>query len=397
MSFHTPTATPVLGSEGFPVPRTPPADATPTTSKLKRLSLVAHPPRPSSSLYTSDLRSPPVFAPPFSPPLSDATPSSSRLGARLDVRLPARLDVRLPTQLGTATPRRGNSIKRSSISYSPSVAINFEQAEQKDAVPIEDGSRADSEEDVEGRDVRSQRRAWTLTDKHGDLLRLIAMRERRVNELRQELEQQEASLQALKNRWQTIVARSTPSHVMSATSSTSSLSSIDDDALGGLGDLGALGLRPGQAQAGLGAMISEVVPEAIQEGKKFWGQLMRTVGAAASGSVPDEEGGLDLSGLRSVIPIPSFSLTSAPSHAPVRLSRPEPVRLRPVSSPPLSAPTAQTMPASRVRRGEATRSPEDSRQSADSVRGARSDSASPSVALAQELQEMDEEGDEWGW
>lgn len=55
--------------------------------------------------------------------------------------------------------------------------------------------------------------------------------------------------------------------------------------------------RPGSPTAsaalgGLWSAITQDADETIQEGKRFWGQLLRTVGAAAGGAVPEErEGG----------------------------------------------------------------------------------------------------------
>jgi len=49
--------------------------------------------------------------------------------------------------------------------------------------------------------------------------------------------------------------------------------------------------REAEPETALGVIWSVIAQDAddtIQEGKRFWGQLMRTVGAAAGGTVPDE-------------------------------------------------------------------------------------------------------------
>ena len=117
-----------------------------------------------------------------------------------------------------------------------------------------------------------------------------------------ELLHQEASLDDLKTRWTNIVSRSssvpTPNHPIitssishstttqssstteSASSSTFSLApaSINDDSLDRQQTLAGLlqsALGPGE--------------DAIEGGKRFWGQLVKTVSAAAGGTVPMPE------------------------------------------------------------------------------------------------------------
>lgn len=55
----------------------------------------------------------------------------------------------------------------------------------------------------------------------------------------------------------------------------------------------------GVALGGLWNAITADADETIQEGKRFWGQLLRTVGAAAGGNVPDDGSGRPLERVRS--------------------------------------------------------------------------------------------------
>ena len=207
--------------------------------------------------------------------------------------------------------------------------------------------------------------------RHADLLTLIAQKERRVNDLRQELASQEASLAQLKGRWTAIVSRSAPSasprinstrssrgHPLSGgsargtpvpgiarptpiesalqalTASTSSTTSPATSSTGGApsttpappamststsasshlsalhtptNDLldptltfdGELALTPRDSQSlaaflqtlSLGTTPESLLgQETIEGGKRFWSQLVKTVSAAAGGTVPGAEG-----------------------------------------------------------------------------------------------------------
>jgi hypothetical protein len=142
-----------------------------------------------------------------------------------------------------------------------------------------------------------------------------------------ELAAQETSLAQLKSRWSNIVARSTrlpttTQHVSSASSSSArppsssssassgntslatllespesstrwTLPSSDDPALrdesasaGGGGEQGVLQSLLSTASAMSVGAEGLINPHTLQEGKRFWGQLVKTVSAAAGGTVP---------------------------------------------------------------------------------------------------------------
>ncbi|WWD08272.1 hypothetical protein V865_006383 [Kwoniella europaea PYCC6329] len=294
-------------------------------NKLKRLSLCSRP--PSLELIDNNHNVNPYNNPKTSTPIISpnmTSQPSTPLGGGGSTRRPDR-------RMGV----------RASISYSP--AIPPKTAERKvfgrgDGWGMEEdfsmddnaqGGREDgSESEVENADRRDAHRftgVQTLAEKHADLLTHIAQRERRVAELKQELLAQENALAQLKSRWTTIVSRSAlsptqpepiyqthhaptsrPSQSQSnrrrpvsmiststSTSSTSSLSlaTIDEpvplsasaliSSTGGLSNTGA---------AVLSGLISQTEgylgPEVVQGGKRFLGNLWKTVGAAAGGTVP---------------------------------------------------------------------------------------------------------------
>lgn len=71
----------------------------------------------------------------------------------------------------------------------------------------------------------------------------------------------------------------------STSSTASTLATVPDDEAEG-----PSGPTAGAALGGLWNAITADADETIQEGKRFWGQLLRTVGAAAGGTIPDETG-----------------------------------------------------------------------------------------------------------
>ncbi|KAK6903384.1 hypothetical protein I203_106887 [Kwoniella mangroviensis CBS 8507] len=293
-------------------------------NKLKRLSLCS---RPSLELIDNNTNvnthnNPNTSTPVISPNMTSQP--STPLGGGGSTRRPDR-------RMGV----------RASISYSP--AIPPKTAERKvfgrgDGWGMEEdfsvdgdahGEREDgSEIELENVNRREGHRftgVQTLAEKHADLLTHIAQRERRVAELKQELLTQENALAQLKSRWTTIVSRSAlsptqpepiyqthhtppsrpsqsqsnrrrPVSMISTSTSTSSASSlslatIDEpmplsasaliSSTGGLSNTGA---------AVLSGLISQTEgylgPEVVQGGKRFLGNLWKTVGAAAGGTVP---------------------------------------------------------------------------------------------------------------
>ncbi|CAD6583022.1 MAG: hypothetical protein TREMPRED_003456 [Tremellales sp. Tagirdzhanova-0007] len=256
---------------------------------------------------------------------------------------------------GPATPRRTRGL-RSSISYSPAPRISREirypievtreddrigGVEKEKEVKVRD----DSGDCTAGKGERQREvcsRTPTLTERHADLLTLIAQRERRVNELRQELIQQEASLSQLKSRWRTIVSKSSiPIPYQSTSIPLNSLRPTSTSSQGS--SYASLVLPPGLAidedatPTFAGLLQSALGPseEAYEGGKKFWGQLVKTVSAAAGGTVPPpvegigegvkEEGEgesaagrLDLSGLKTMLPAWNNMTIMSPSSQPPR-------------------------------------------------------------------------------
>ncbi|OCF53949.1 hypothetical protein L486_08559 [Kwoniella mangroviensis CBS 10435] len=294
-------------------------------NKLKRLSLCSRPPSLELIDHNTNVNThnnPNTSTPVISPNMTSQP--STPLGGGGSTRRPDR-------RMGV----------RASISYSP--AIPPKTAERKvfgrgDGWGMEEdfsvdgdahGEREDgSEIELENVDRREGHRftgVQTLAEKHADLLTHIAQRERRVAELKQELLTQENALAQLKSRWTTIVSRSAlsptqpepiyqthhtppsrpsqsqsnrrrPVSMISTSTSTSSASSlslatIDEpmplsasaliSSTGGLSNTGA---------AVLSGLISQTEgylgPEVVQGGKRFLGNLWKTVGAAAGGTVP---------------------------------------------------------------------------------------------------------------
>ncbi|WVW78062.1 hypothetical protein I302_100013 [Kwoniella bestiolae CBS 10118] len=310
----------VAGREGGSSSSSSTASEIKTSNKLKRLSLCSRP--PSLEFIDHNENNHP------STPITSPQPPSTPLERAGSTRRPDR-------RMGV----------RASISYSPAIppAHTPRTAERKvfgrgdgwgmdEELNMDDGKddRGDmerSEDEVEDdhRDRRAVVGVQTLAEKHAELLTHIAQRERRVAELKQELLAQENSLAQLKSRWTTIVSRSalsptqiihytptaTPTHtttrppqssrrrpvsMISTSTSTSSASSlslatIDEpvplsasaliSSTGGLSNTGAAVLSGiiSQTEGYLGT-------EVVQGGKRFLGNLWKTVGAAAGGTVP---------------------------------------------------------------------------------------------------------------
>ncbi|CAK9780590.1 hypothetical protein CC85DRAFT_329195 [Cutaneotrichosporon oleaginosum] len=338
--LHSPLAR-RLSTQLPPVPDSAP--------RLKRLSLVAA--RDSSSPFT---------------PGSPVTPRDDEGRGSID-------SLRTPVAASPSpSPRPRHSRRQSSISYSPSISSVRGHAAQSSLSLRKEWERATPsplalEEEKENERWRAD--ALTLGEKHSDLLRMIAMRERRVNELKQELAIQEEALASLRARW-TAIARadaviptstptprrrdpashtSTPStslpplvrthpNSVSTSSTASSLPTVPDEEPPGDASLGSP--NTGVALGGLWNAITADADETIQEGKRFWGQLLRTVGAAAGGNIPEEgaasrqmertrsggsatgaEGKLEIPNLRSMVSSMGFLPTPVKPHTPPPLER----------------------------------------------------------------------------
>lgn len=150
---------------------------------------------------------------------------------------------------------------------------------------------------------------------------MIAMRERRVNELRQELAAQERALDALRAKWTSVanrglVAEAAPAGLAGAHIRNVTKKRSPAVAPSPLPDTGEAESQPRAEEPSLSALFSaSAVEETIQEGRRFWGKLVRTVGAAAAGTVPEE----GVSGLTAMLP--SFSLQSAGAAPPANEAR----------------------------------------------------------------------------
>ena len=108
--------------------------------------------------------------------------------------------------------------------------------------------------------------------------------------------QQEASLNTLKSRWTHIISRSsaipTPHHPMSMSMSTSGSSIVTAAPITVSASSSTSSFAPAtlpDEQPTLAGLLQSALgpsEEAIEGGKRFWGQLVKTVSAAAGGTVP---------------------------------------------------------------------------------------------------------------
>ncbi|BEJ13706.1 hypothetical protein CspHIS471_0308800 [Cutaneotrichosporon sp. HIS471] len=219
-----------------------------------------------------------------------------------------------PPIAASPSPRPRHSGRQSSISYSPSVRTAGHPVQG--SISMRRAERSSLEKEEKEEEGRQSTDTLTLGEKHSDLLRMIAMRERRVNELKQELAIQEEALASLRTRWTAIARadaviptsiptprrRDTASHTSTPSTSLPSLVRTHPNSVSTSSTASSLPTVPddepteddpgspntGQALGGLWNAITADADETIQEGKRFWGQLLRTVGAAAGGNVPDE-------------------------------------------------------------------------------------------------------------
>ncbi|WVO13361.1 hypothetical protein L204_100976 [Cryptococcus depauperatus] len=274
------------------------------------------------------------------------------------------------------------ALKRLSMATRP-VSLEVERA----AAPTPPSKRVST---VRSSPLRKGGKAGqTLIDQHTDLLQLIAQKERRVNDLKQELRQEEAALEELKSRWAVVLSTSrsaaTPyrrthtqsSHSLSLSTSTaasSSLATVDEPA--GLDPPSGPGSGIEKILTGLAKHTEDYIsPEVLEGGKKFLDTLWKTVGAAATGDVPMENGhgsqnrrslsiippdqtrreswghlrsSFDLSGLQSMISpwssTASSALSSSSSHPQLYHPDPSPLSRKTANSSAPSSLTSQSTP-----------------------------------------------------
>ncbi|WWC59802.1 uncharacterized protein I303_102364 [Kwoniella dejecticola CBS 10117] len=304
-------------------------------NKLKRLSLCARPPsleldsndsRPASSILASP--SPNLQSQP-STPISGSTQPR-----RPDRRMGVRASISYSPAIPASTPR---TAERKVFGRGDGWGMEEDLLDRMDQHKRDFVSEDEAADDAQ--QIGRTNGVQTLAEKHADLLTHIAQRERRVAELKQELLAQENSLAQLKSRWTTIVSRSalspiqsqshsdqtastsssTPSsrssntHARSSTaqypltrrpistissstststsSSSMSLATIDEPLANAL--ISTTGGLSTSGAAVLSGLISQTEgylgPEVVQGGKRFLGNLWKTVGAAAGGTVPEQE------------------------------------------------------------------------------------------------------------
>ncbi|WWD21784.1 hypothetical protein CI109_106271 [Kwoniella shandongensis] len=304
-----------------------------SSSKLKRLSLVAshsisldHP----TSYGLATTPSTPHLPPPTpTTPMTPNTPASASANPR---RRSMRMSMGVsresisyspnPNPYSTSTnstPRLGTMGYRTDGATSETRRSDEwgKKEREKDGFGwdgSEDGEESEDGDVVGAGGVEGKRRTRTLTEKHSDLLTMIAQRERRVSELRQELQQQETSLAQLKSRWTSIVSRANrsptsgthsfthpPRHgsisqslsTSTSSSTSSSLATIDEPpqqpSFAASANLG-LGVGANVLNGLIHQTEGYLGPEVVEGGKRFLGTLWRTVGAAAGGTVPHQEG-----------------------------------------------------------------------------------------------------------
>ncbi|ADV24540.1 Hypothetical Protein CGB_J0040W [Cryptococcus gattii WM276] len=306
------------------------------SSKLKRLSLVAKP-RTSSLDIERGRPVPTASVKNMTSSLISSTPTGNRRQIRHSViGSPAGITYS-PPPAGTGGSinassmdmRNGGNLHSSRGAHSQSIYGSSIGVRQEGV----EASREKVGESEESQTLDPQ----TFMDRHADFLRLIAQKERRVHELKEELQQQESSLESLKVQWSSLVSLAAPSSQPStsvspspseyathprnprargslasstltsfSTSELSTASSSSPPTIGGppnrlrhppscsshiltqpnpSADVNGGGLE--RALSGIITHTEEYLgPEVVQGGIKFLGNLWKTVGAAAGGTVP---------------------------------------------------------------------------------------------------------------
>ncbi|AAW45901.1 hypothetical protein CNBJ0050 [Cryptococcus deneoformans B-3501A] len=304
------------------------------SSKLKRLSLVAKP-RTSSLDIEREIPVSAAYVRSLTPTTIPSTPTNNPRRIRHSViGNPAGITYS-PSPAGTAGRpsassmglKNGESVHSSRGAYiqSPygsSINVRHEGVEA-------DRQRVSESEESQTLDPQ------TFMNRHADLLRLIAQKERRVHELRDELQQQESSLESLKAQWSSLVSLAAPSsaarprpatpispsrlrhpRTRGSLASTSTSFSTSESVTPSSSSLATIGgsstnlhrhsssssrmlTQPNPSDnvnggGGLEKALSGIIthteeylgPEVVQGGIKFLGNLWKTVGAAAGGTVP---------------------------------------------------------------------------------------------------------------
>ncbi|KAE8538174.1 hypothetical protein D1P53_005512 [Cryptococcus gattii VGV] len=306
------------------------------SSKLKRLSLVAKP-RTSSLDIERERPVSTASVKNMIPSLISSTPTGNRRQIRHSVigspagitYSPSPVGTKGSTSASSMDMRNGENPHPSRGAYSQSIYGSSIGVRQEGV----EASRERIGESEESQTLDPQ----TFMDRHADFLRLIAQKERRVHELREELQQQESSLESLKVQWSSLVSLAAPSSQPStsispspseyathprnprargslasstltsfSTSELSTSSSSPPATVGGppnrlrhppscsshiltqpnpSADVNGGGLE--RALSGIITHTEEYLgPEVVQGGIKFLGNLWKTVGAAAGGTVP---------------------------------------------------------------------------------------------------------------
>lgn len=175
----------------------------------------------------------------------------------------------------------------------------------------------------------------TLICRHADLLQSIAQKQRRINELKQgqptglvilgdakltsviELQAEQSALYSLKQRWTELVSStfssppppdakisSLPIHDIPFMSTTTPSSSSHPNDMATSPSTSSRAFSDNTTDdnrdkdpPGFSSLLDEVLgnaplvdPSVVEGGKRFIGNLMRTVGAAAGGNVPEDNG-----------------------------------------------------------------------------------------------------------
>ncbi|KIR31738.1 hypothetical protein I352_05732 [Cryptococcus deuterogattii MMRL2647] len=214
---------PLFDLENSPTsPLSPSLGSSPSlpSSKLKRLSLVAKP-RISSLDIERERPVSTTSVKNMTPSLISSTPIGNRRQIRHSVvgnpagitYSPSPAGTGGSTSASSMDMRNGETLHPSRGAYSQSIYGSSIGVRQENV----EVSRERVSESEESQALDPQ----TFMDRHADFLRLIAQKERRVHELREELQQQESSLESLKVQWSSLVSLAAPSSQSSTSISPS--------------------------------------------------------------------------------------------------------------------------------------------------------------------------------
>ncbi|OXG46794.1 hypothetical protein J010_05254 [Cryptococcus neoformans] len=305
-----------------------------SSSKLKRLSLIAKP-RTSCLDIEGEGHVSTAYVRSLTPTMMPSTSTNDPRRIRHSViGNPAGITYS-PSSPGTAGSPSASSMGIKSGESIHSSRGAYTQSPYGSSINVRhEGVEADRQrvnENEESQTLDPQ----TFMDRHADFLRLIAQKERRVHELREELQQQESSLESLKAQWSSLVSLAAPSSTaqpqpsnpispshprhprtrgrLASTSTSFSTSESTTSSSSSLATIGGPSKRLHRHSSssshiltksnpstninsggGLEKALSGIIthteeylgPEVVQGGIKFLGNLWKTVGAAAGGNVP---------------------------------------------------------------------------------------------------------------